>query len=66
MLRSQDAEIPIPDTVTESIRATPPSESMTDSNRFAECENIGDDVSISKAAKPELRRSFRIRRKSNR
>ena len=39
---------------------------MTDSNHFAECENVGDDANTSRAAEPKLRRSFRISRKPDR
>ena len=65
-LHSQNTKLPIPDTVTEPITANPPLERMTDSNHFAECENVGDDAITSRAAKLEPRRSFRISKKPDR
>ena len=65
-LHSQNTELPIPNTATESPTVSPPSGHMTDGNHFAECENVGDDANTSRAAEPELRRSFRISRKPDR
>ena len=63
---SQNTELPIPHTVTEPIMASPPSERMSVSNHFAACKNVGGDANISRAAKPEPWRSFRISRKPDR
>ena len=57
-LLSQNTELPIPDTVTEPIMASPPSERMSVTNHFAACKNVGGDANISRAAKPEPWRSF--------